>query len=205
MRYKEIISESRSRSVIVVDVQPAYCNGNPDLRKICQKIIGFVDQQTGPVLMLVNAEDQGLTADTVQDIREFWQDRGFDSSNWSRVNVIDKGYGYLRSWMDLGVAPAVIIKTIRTMYAQRVNSSDLLWGGQSNPNYNQMMETELGIDLDSVYNDPIAINWISVAKLKQFSGSYIVGGARHECLREVELLMNAFNINYKRIDQLVYG
>jgi len=32
-----------------------------------------------------------------------------------------------------------------------------------------------------------------------------VGGGRMECLREVELLMNAFNIKYKRIDHLVYG
>jgi hypothetical protein len=32
-----------------------------------------------------------------------------------------------------------------------------------------------------------------------------MGGGRDECLREVELLMNAFNIKYKRIDSLVYG
>jgi hypothetical protein len=41
--------------------------------------------------------------------------------------------------------------------------------------------------------------------LNKLSGSYIVGGGRNECLREVELLMNAFNFKYKRIDSMVYG
>jgi hypothetical protein len=52
--------------------------------------------------------------------------------------------------------------------------------------------------------DPISVNWTSVAQLKQFNGAYLMGGARDQCLREVELLMNAFNIKYKRIDSLVY-
>lgn len=37
-------------------------------------------------------------------------------------------------------------------------------------------------------------------KLKWF-----MGGARDECLREVELLMNAFNIKYKEIGNFIYG
>jgi hypothetical protein len=53
-------------------------------------------------------------------------------------------------------------------------------------------------------DDPIIVEWTSVAQLKRFQGAYIMGGGRNECLREVELLMNAFNIGYKRIDRLVY-
>lgn len=51
----------------------------------------------------------------------------------------------------------------------------------------------------------MSVGWTSVAQLKRFNGAYLVGGGRNECLREVELLMNAFNIKYKRIDSLVYG
>ena len=68
------------------------------------------------------------------------------------------------------------------------------------------MKALLGYDfIPLVLTDPISVEWISVAQLKRFSGAYIVGGGRNECLREVELLMNAFNIKYKRIDSLVYG
>jgi hypothetical protein len=53
--------------------------------------------------------------------------------------------------------------------------------------------------------DGIFTEWTSIAELRRFSGAYIVGGGRKECLREVELLMSAFNIKAKRIDSLVYG
>ena len=54
-------------------------------------------------------------------------------------------------------------------------------------------------------DDPMSVGWTSVAQLKRFNGAYLVGGARDQCLREVEILMNAFNIKYKRIDSLVYN
>ena len=54
-------------------------------------------------------------------------------------------------------------------------------------------------------SDPLIVGWTSIAQLKKYNGAYIMGGGRNECLREVELLMNAFNIKYKRINQLIYG
>ena len=54
-------------------------------------------------------------------------------------------------------------------------------------------------------DDAISVEWTSVAQLKRWSGAYITGGARNECLREVQLLMNAFNIRYRVIDRWVYG
>ena len=57
---------------------------------------------------------------------------------------------------------------------------------------------------DWMEDEPFVVNWTSVAQLKRFNGAYLVGGGRNECLREVELLMSAFNIRYKRIDGLVY-
>lgn len=52
---------------------------------------------------------------------------------------------------------------------------------------------------------PIIVNWTSVKQLRKFNNCYIMGGGRNEYLREVELLMNAFNIKYTRIDKFVYG
>ena len=46
---------------------------------------------------------------------------------------------------------------------------------------------------------------INIASLKELSGTLMGGGGRHECLRELELLMNAFNIKYKRVDDWIYG
>lgn len=212
------LTEGKNMPVIVVDVQPEYSGINDgDENPVFLDIIHFVNQQTGPVLMFANAEETGITGDSITDIKRYWEDtvRGEDADfedpnydeepiNWNRFTIIDKGYGYLRPWMDSGIPERTIIKTIRLMYQQKVSDSrDLVIPHDEKHMTPDIMEIKKA--LDQMGDDPIYVNWISVAQLKRFSGSYIVGGGRNECLREVELLMNAFNIKYKRIDSLVYG
>ena len=217
MKANEFIKEGVNHPVICVDVQPEYDNSlNP-------KIIDFVVKQTGPVLFFVNAEDQGLTGDTIRSIKEYWNNAvcpederyTYDEEtdeyvknpncptiNWNRFQVVDKGYGYFRSWMNHGIEPATIIATIRELYAQKISDSREL----KFPPFNKRTPTQSLIRdaVNEMNGDPLSVNWTSVAQLKKFSGAYIVGGGRNECLREVELLMNAFNIRYRRIDSLVY-
>ena len=192
---------------IVVDVQPEYSGINDgDENPVFEEIIDFVNRQTGKVLIFVNAEQDGLTSDTIPHIKQYWEDSGFDPDTWNKVEIVDKGYGYFRSWMDNDVPPAIIIKTIRAMYQAKVNDSRLLFGGDSSENYQREFSKFIGPEFQSwMLTDGIMVEWTSITQLKRYSGAYLVGGARNECLREVELLMNAFNIKYKRIDALVYG
>lgn len=212
MRATEFITEGRNHPIIVVDVQPEYCQ----VGTICQRIVDFVQSQTGPVLMFVNAEDLGQTGDTIRSIYDWWdmmsgadwhEDSGtyLEKIDWSRFQIVDKGYGYFRTWMDSGINPAVIIKVIRLLYQNKINDSRLLFGGEDSDDYAINMQALVGNQFQKwMLDDPIIVDWTSVAQLKRFNGAYIVGGGRDECLREVELLMNAFNIKYKRIDSLVY-
>lgn len=210
MRASEFIAEGKSTPVIVVDVQPEYSGINDgNENEVFSEIIHFVNGQTGPVLMFVNAEEHGLTGDTVDGIKQYWDDTveeiGKPPINWSRFTINDKGYGYFRTWMDSNVSPAAIIRVIRRMYTDRAYDSRQLFGGEDSPGYERGIRDLTGAEFeDWMLDDPIVTNWASVALLKRFSGSYLVGGGRNECLREVELLMNAFNIRYKRIDSLVY-
>jgi len=231
MRSREFIIEGRNHPVIVVDVQPEYSGMNDgDENAVFPEIIEFVNNQTGPVLMFVNAEETGISGDSIDGVIQYWNDTvcGYgseedryeydeetdeyiekeceDEINWSRFEIVDKGYGYLRAWMDSGVPDNLIIKTIREMYQQKVSDSRMLFDGEGSQDYVEQMNEFLGTDeYESLYDDNMSIEWTSVAQLKQFNGAYIVGGGRNECLREVELLMNSFNIKYKRIDSLVYG
>lgn len=209
MKIKELITEGLNHPVIVVDVQPEYCGDN----SVCQRVVDFVNKQTGPVLMFVNAEDQGMTGDTIESIRTWWEEAAgaewdedsgtySEAVDWGRFQIVDKGYGYFRSWMDHGIEESTIIATIREMYQQRVNDTREL----RFPPFNRRTPIQSLIQgaIEEMDGDPLITQWTSVAQLKRFNGAYIVGGGRNECLREVELLMNAFNIRYKRIDSLVY-
>jgi hypothetical protein len=225
MRANEIITEGKNHPCICVDVQPEYSGMNDgDESAVFPEIIHFVNGQTGPVLMFVNAEDQGLTGDTIAGVKQYWDDTicleedryTYDEEtdeyvedpdcpriNWNRFTIVDKGYGFFRSYMDDGVEPRLIVKLIRYMYQKRVDDArDIVW-----PSFNRRTPDEIELmHLVQEYKDEsFTINWTSVAQLKRFNGAYIVGGGRDQCLREVELLMSAFNIKYKRIDSLVYG
>lgn len=195
------LDEGLNHPIIVVDVQPAYSRGN---ESIFEDIIEFVSSRTGNVLFFVNAESDGFTEDSIDSIKEYWEDVAIEKDleiDWDRFEIIDKGYGYLRSWMDNGVSESIIIKVIRELYRQGLNDSRLLFGEDE-----EKIEEFLDEDFeDWMVDEPLIVEWLSIKQLKEFNGSYIVGGGRNECLREVELMMNAFNIKYKRIDRLVYG
>jgi len=220
MRANEFLTEGKSMPVIVVDVQPEYANyGNN--AAVCHNIVTFVVNQTGPVLFFANAENTGVSGDTIYDIKRYWEDEVYEYSgeyddpyqdpnfkepiDWSRFTLVDKGYGYLRSWHDQGVDDTVIVKAIRLMYQAKVNDSRQLFGGEDSDTYEQGMRDLLGDDYLIGMGDTISVGWASVAQLKKFNGAYLVGGGRNECLWEVKVLMNAFNIRYKMIDSLVYG
>ena len=101
---------------------------------------------------------------------------------------------------------AAIIKTIRLMYQNGVSDSRQLFGGEDAEDYEVNMQALLGEAYDdAVLSDPLSVEWTSVAQLKKFNNSFIMGGGRDECLKEVQLLMNAFNIKYKGIEEFMYG
>jgi hypothetical protein len=196
MNIREIIVEARYSSTIVVDVQPAYSR----FIKFTPELMQFLNTQKR-ILMLVNSDEEGYTNDSITDIKEYWESNGF--ANWNAVKLIDKGYGYLRSWMDQGIPENIIIKTIREMYQQRVNDSRVLF--QHNENPEEDFKKFIGFNFeDWMLDDSISVDWISLKLLKSFSGSYITGGGCNECLKEVELLMSAFNIRSKRISKFIF-
>lgn len=205
MKINELL-EGRNHPVIVVDVQPAY---RRDMNKF-REIMRFVAMQTGPVLMFINANADDENDDSPDAVKSFW-DRVLQKENikmdWDRAAIVDKGYGYFRGLMDAGVNPKIIIALIRYMYQKRVYSASQLRfppPEQQSKEEQILSQTLKNLDKTKSWGDDFKVNWTSLAQLKRFSGAYLVGGARTLCLREVELLMNAFNIRYKRIDSLIY-
>lgn len=93
MRANEfLIERGRVTPSIVVDVQPEYTGINDgDELPWVDDMMNFLNNQHGNILMFVNAEDQGLTGDTIEGIKIYWEDSGFNPDNWSRVQIVDKG------------------------------------------------------------------------------------------------------------------
>ena len=210
MRAVELLNEkaSRGRPIICVDVQPAYSgimDGDEDATM--EKAIRFVNDSRAPCLMFVNAEQEGLTTDTVADVKMYWEDSGFEPENWGRIEVFDKGYGYFRAWMDIGIEERHIIRVIREMYKQNVHDSRGLFDQDEDKIAEYLEPIAQSINTEGQYlvDDPLIVGWAALDQLKRYNNCYLIGGGRNECLKEVAILMNAFNIKYKMIDELIYG
>ena len=197
LKFKEFLLESGSTNVplIVVDMQPAY-------NSYCTKILNnpkFVDllRTQKRILWFFNGEDLGM--DSQNDVVDWLIENDIDEDIINKIEFKEKVYGYFRSWMDSGVSDRVILKVIRLLvmnHENDVRDLDI-----------DLLQQELGDDFDEIENlidDAIYLPDIAIKELRSYSGAYIVGGSKSECLREIELLMNAFNIRYKEIKEFIY-
>lgn len=200
MRLTQFINEKRKNNVIVVDIQPmysSYSNSRIDMDDFTQFLM---DQ--GKILYYYNGPDT-VGDDTKEDIIEWLYERSDyndDLLNKLQSNQViwyDKGYAFFRAWMDQGADPSFLKKAIRLMAGRKLwDSRDIEpeeWQEMFPDDWEDYME-----------DDPLTIPDIPLNTLKSFSGSYLVGGGKNECLKEVEILMSAFNIKAKKVRDFIY-
>jgi hypothetical protein len=211
MRAKEFLSESSNTNLLIIDVQPEYHNYS---KRILPGIQRMIEQSNGRVVIVFNDFGGGDTPEQVfnylaghdEDYDGYVYDDETDDyipaeqspleTKLQNAQFIQKEYGFLRGWMDNGVADKIIIEVIRAMYQQRVYDSRDLDPESLSEDAQDILENMS----DSIHVQ----DWVPVTLLKSLQLFYMMGGGRNECLREIELICNAFNIRYKRIDSLIY-
>ena len=106
--------------------------------------------------------------------------------------------------MDQGVADGTMIEIMREMALRKVNDSRDIPFEELPKWVQQDINNQLGGH--NWDNEGISLqDYVPIHLLKRLSPFYMMGGGRNECLREIELVCNAFNIKYKRVDSLIYG
>lgn len=190
MRLNNYLTEEYSANIIVVDVQPAYkSNIHFKIWEFCE----FLNKQN-LVLYLYNGETLGM--DSKNDVIEFLIENDLDENVLGNITFIDKGYAFLRNWMDKGMDDD-IIKVLRYMDKKNINDSRDI-------EYADLIKLVPDIDYDYVKDDCIFMPDIDVRLLKRWNNSFICGGAEDECLKEVEIFMEAMNVKAKRITRFIY-
>lgn len=80
MRLYEVLTESKNRPCVVVDIQPEYTGINDgDELPWIDDLMTFLNDKN-KILAFINAEDTGLTMDTVDGVKEYWKDSGSQTS-----------------------------------------------------------------------------------------------------------------------------
>ena len=196
----ELITEARGNSLILVDFQPAYQQGTDDYGYVTaiEQAISYINKKQPDVTAFFNGEDVGIE-DTKEEVMWHYIEHGLNEDLTHLFTFKEKSYAWLRQWMDEGVDHAMIIKVIRYLVMNDLNDSreveDEAWLKLVGEDFEYYDDREMNIYLPD----------INIATLKTLSGSLLGGGGKHECLHEMQLLMNAFNIKYKLVQDWIYG
>ena len=199
MKLDTIITEANRQSVILVDFQPAYDSDQWGYRNAIQNAVNYLNRaRPKTITMFYNGMDVGIE-DTEDEVFEHYMEYGLDEDIASNCHMIEKSYAWLRGWMDNDVEPDMIIKVLRYMVNNRISDSRDI----DEETFEQLLDGQY--DVDTLMGDMIYLPDISLSLLKERSGSLIGGGGRHECLKELQILMNAFNIKYRMVEDWIYG
>jgi hypothetical protein len=193
MKFADLF-ERASTNILVVDVQPSY---DKWCKQVAPKICNLLNSQSGKMVVMFN--DEEMTGDTLDDVYNYYVEYGLNPEliEEGKIKFVEKQYAFLRGWMDNGVSDHNIILALRAMLTQRkYDSRDLDFSIVFPENEVEKMENMTDIIFFPDY--------INVAFLRNLSPFYMCGGGRRECLREIELICNAFNIRFKRLQNLIY-
>lgn len=180
--------------LVVIDVQPGHASAigqymvNSLIREIQERL-----ESGAPVFLVYN--DEEMSGDTLESVQNFYWENGLSPEQVADCTFIEKQFAELRGWMDAGVPDGEILAAVRAMRARRV------WDTRCLPA--EMLEEMCPWGLDS--GNPIFVSqYLESSALARIRKLDICGGARDECLREVELWMDSLDVHYERLEHLVY-
>ena len=186
--------------LIVVDIQPEYeDNATFDIGDILRSAV----EDYSSVLFLFNGEDTlGMISEGA--LKDYYFEKlDYDEEMYdellSKSEFFDKGYGFFRDVMDSNACfdRNQIVKIVKYMLDNDIQDiRDLSEEDVEVIGVNELLFDDLedyGFHIPDL--SEVLPNW---------SGSALVGGARNECMAEVEILGAAQGLTFNHIDEFIY-
>jgi len=193
-----LTEQAGNDNLIVVDVQPEYEGNTPfDIGDLLRVAAGY-----NRVLFLYNGPDLGMIDEG--SLKNYylekldWDEEAFNDL-MSGASFFDKGYGFFRDVMDSSICfpRQDIVKIVKYMIdndhrdIRDLEEEDIDTLGISDLLYDDLEDYGFYVpDLEE--------------ELPRWSGSDIAGGARNECLAEVEILGSALGLSFNQVDSFIY-
>ena len=194
MNFKHYLNERTSKKLIICDIQPEYeVFFDFKAHNFCKWL--NIEKFDEILTLYVGVENSGMTDDSMNDVKMFYIENGLSEDRLHTMSFIEKGYGFLRNWMDNNISSKLILEVLTFMKKNNYESS-------------KDIPQDLFIDkwprLKYEYDEPIYFPDIDFSFLKKFSRSTIVGGGKNECLAEIKILFDFFKIKTTDYPKFVY-
>lgn len=183
--------------LVIVDVQPEF---QGSCHKILPKVIDKINQTDQQIICFYVGRQLGQ--DSKNDVMAYYMENGVDPFKIDGIRFIEKDFGFFRPWMDSGVNEDIIIKGIKQLKENGINDSRDF----TDDDWNKILSPE---DRKTfyLYDDPLFYPGFDerMFKLKEIDGFELIGGARHECLAEIDIYLRANGKTTSVDEKLCYG
>lgn len=204
MSLKKILKELslNNKTIINVDIQSEYQSSISFLREWT----GFINDNyiDNEIVFLYNGESLGMTNE--QEYQMWLWENGIKERVLDTSTFFDKGYGFFRSCMDNGREEEFIVDLVEFMWDNNIRDTrDIdkqMWKEyiEYKDDFNQDMIDILKDHMEVLYI-PELMDYLN----RSIRGNIqLTGGGTYECLREVEIALQALNKNYNIIEQYTY-
>jgi hypothetical protein len=170
------------KTLIIVDIQRQYSKFFPPV--LVNRILEYATEFDDILIVSNETEETFMLKDPLSDLADELREAHDQESKFRHV---EKSYGFLRGWMDLGVDEDVIVSTLKLMIAEDALSSDDL-------DYDEELA-----DILADHNAHTEIIHIPEDLLEVLNSvnpnCVLVGGGVNECLQEIKLVLEALNKN----------
>lgn len=200
--YEQVLKEDVSgKHLVVVDVQPEYQDYIGGMTHSLIEYINENYQSMSNLTFLYNGADTLGMIDE-HEYKMWWLQNGLDEDILYEANFYDKGYAFFRYCMDEGIDDEQISNLVKYMIEKGVNDSRELdeefWN-----EFVQRFGNEDIRELIEFSDDCISIPDL-MDELSNYNNIVLCGGGINECLKEVEIALDALDKPYQTFSKFTY-
>lgn len=199
---EQVLNEDLTgKHLVVVDIQPEYQSGFGRMASQLADVINENMPLLSRVTFLYNGADTlGMISEN--DYKNWWYEQGLDEDIAFNAHYYDKGYAFFRYCMDQGIDEDKIVNLVKYMIAEGVNDSrDLgeeFWDGFIDKYGDEDIRELVEFSDDALHIPDL------MEEMSDYSNIVLCGGHIYECLKEVEIALNAMDKPYIMLDEFTY-
>ena len=194
------INPVSGKNLVVVDIQPEYMGSIDFLGEFVEFLNDNYDEISSITFLYNGYDTLGMVRE--DDYKMWWVDYGLDESIVYESRFYDKGYAFFRYCIDSDIDDDTTTNLVRMMIEKDIDNSRKLdeeFWDEFIERYGNEDVRELLEFADDCINIPDLMEYLS-----DYNNIVLVGGGIDECLKEVEIALNALDKPYTTIPKFIY-
>lgn len=191
------MNQEKDSILVVVDIQPGY---HTSCHLVTPDIIEKINTTEQPIFFFYVGKDFDL--DKKDDVICYLLEHGLDENRIPGIRFIEKAYGFFRPWMDTDVSDDITLKAVTLMHKEKIYDSRDFEHEHWQEILGEEIEKQHILFEEPIFYPDFNTRPFESPSLNKFE---LIGGGRQECLKEIEIFLQAIGKEVSVNEQLCYG